>query len=595
MRTAVRAATSVALILLILQMLAGLSAGAQPASSAPPGASVGNPSLVPATGEDRHRVSPPALVGHAVGAYPGPDPTSTPPGPEPTSTPNGGYPGPPTNTPIPTSTPTPTPVVLSLREVRPREGRNDVTTPLEIFGVNLPEHTQAQLEGTGSISVSLRTIFVSSEHLAAKVPRGLAPGVYDVSVSGDGQSDTLAEAYRVLAATSLDDLRADPFRLWTNPPAPREGVTITLGLVVDRLGGQTGLSPVEVRFYAGKMITDTIIGYGIVPSIGINDSRSTSAVEWGMQPAGTYAIWAQIDPANVISETNETNNVISRTVTVQEREADSTPPTVQGLLVNGEASQTSSRAIALTVTATDNVGGSGVAKVLYVELHWNPGAQSWVPVQWTDWLPYGGDHHWTLHPESGVRYIQAWAADRAGNVSVAARKARINYVPASETLAQGETRVYRVRVEAGQCLTVLVEPQSGDPDLYVWPPGYQTPDEHWPKYSLNGEDQADQVQFTALESGVYQVEVEGYTQATYRLTITVSDSCGLSVTRALASDGKTPREQPVVPLSSEPPGQLAMPELPAATYALYLPMINKAYSPGAERYRIYLPIIFKGV
>jgi hypothetical protein len=194
-----------------------------------------------------------------------------------------------------------------------------------------------------------------------------------------------------------------------------------------------------------------------------------------------------------------------------------------------------------------------------------------------------------------VRYIQAWAADRAGNVSVAARKARINYVPASETLAQGETRVYRVRVEAGQCLTVLVEPQSGDPDLYVWPPGYQTPDEHWPKYSLNGEDQADQVQFTALESGVYQVEVEGYTQATYRLTITVSDSCGLSVTRALASDGKTPREQPVVPLSSEPPGQLAMPELPAATYALYLPMINKAYSPGAERNRIYLPIILKGV
>jgi hypothetical protein len=453
--------------------------------------------------------------------------------------------------------------------VRPDEGRNDVTTSLDLFGFHFPADAQARLGST-----ALPTTFIDSSHLLAKVPAGMNPGTYDVTVAGSGQSDTLPRAYTVLQAATLDDLRADPFRLWTDTTSPRQGTSVSLGLVVNRLGGQSGLPIVPVRFYVGRVSTETVIGDGYLAGIGVNDSQSTSAVNWGMQAAGSYDIWAQIDPENIIPETDETNNVVSRTITVLQPEADTTPPVIDNLQVNGGASTTSSRAVTLTVQAHDNAGGSGVAQVYYVELHWNAGAQVWVPVQWTAWLPYGVDHRWVLHPESGLRYIQAWVADRAGNISATAMKAAINYVPASETVAAGETRVYRQSLAVGQCLTVEVTPASGDPDLYVWPPNYQTGDTYW--YSLNGDGQVDRVQLTATQSGSYQIEVEGISAATYHLSITVSASCALSAAaeQATAVAGKTPRTQPMVAVNSEPPGQLAVPEAPAATRStIYLPVV----------------------
>ncbi len=470
----------------------------------------------------------------------------------------------------PTFTPTntPAPSALSLTELRPREGRNDAVTGIELFGANFPTNSQVRLGST-----DLPTTFINSDHLTAKVPAGLTPGVYDVSASGGGESDTLAQAYTVLDPTALDDLRADPFRLWTDPMSPHEGSPISLGLVVERLGGASGLVLVPVRFFVGEGGSETHIGDTVVPALGVDDSQSTLPVVWGEQSAGSYSVWAVIDPDNAIPETCETNNVVSRTITVLEPVGDTLPPTIESLVVNGGASQTSSRNITLTVEATDNPGGSGVAQVLYVELHWNIGAQTWVPVQLTQWLAYGQDHHWELHPESGLRYIQAWVADHAQNVSAAPRKAAINYVPTSETVAQGETRVYRVGVVAGQCLSVRVEPESGDPDLYVWPPGYEPGATYW--YSLRGAGETDAIQFTATQSGLYQIEVEGFTEATYRLTITVSESCALAMKGARTATSKTLRTQPVVPVSSAPPGQLALPEAPPTLKAaLAIPLME---------------------
>lgn len=42
---------------------------------------------------------------------------------------------------------------------------------------------------------------------------------------------------------------------------------------------------------------------------------------------------------------------------------------------------------------------------MYVEMHWNGGAQAWVPVLFTDWLAYGGSHAWQMHPAPGMRYL----------------------------------------------------------------------------------------------------------------------------------------------------------------------------------------------
>jgi hypothetical protein len=74
---------------------------------------------------------------------------------------------------------------------------------------------------------------------------------------------------------------------------------------------------------------------------------------------------------------------------------------------------------------------------MYVEMHWSGGAQTWVPVQFTEWLPYGPQpHSWQMHPAPGMRYLQAWVADLALNVSAVAAKTLINYVPATDAVAR---------------------------------------------------------------------------------------------------------------------------------------------------------------
>ena len=63
-----------------------------------------------------------------------------------------------------------------------------------------------------------------------------------------------------------------------------------------------------------------------------------------------------------------------------------------------------------------------------------------------------------------MRYLQAWVRDLAGNISALAAKTLINYVPATDALLTGETRIFRLYAEAGQCLRVAVTPSAGDPD-----------------------------------------------------------------------------------------------------------------------------------
>ncbi|MCK4471340.1 MAG: hypothetical protein KAW49_06085, partial [Anaerolineae bacterium] len=174
------------------------------------------------------------------------------------------------------------------------------------------------------------------------------------------------------------------------------------------MGGTQGLAVVPVRFYLGALNPAAAIGDGYLVGIGVNDTASTTALDWGAQTAGLYTIFAEIDPAGEVPETNELNNVVSRTVTVRSSLADTTPPQVTDFLVNGGASSTVTRSVTLTVTATDDTGPT---QAYYVEQHYNQGARTWVPVQWTDWLPYNDQpHSWTLHPNTGLRYLQAWAA-----------------------------------------------------------------------------------------------------------------------------------------------------------------------------------------
>jgi hypothetical protein len=200
-----------------------------------------------------------------------------------------------------------------------------------------------------------------------------------------------------------------------------------------------------------------------------------------------------------------------------------------------------------------------------------------VPVQLSGWLPYGTsrlDYPWQLIPSAGVHYLQAWAADEAGNISLFPYKGFISYNAASDSIAQGQSRIYRYTITAGQQVTVDVTPLSGDPDLYVWAPDHATR----PPWVSNASSGAEQVSFVAPVSGVYQIEVYGFTAAQYQIAVDVTAQLDVAGKETLTNPNaaKPDPSQPVVPVGSVPGDLIAIPvpvaAVPAGTQ-VFLPLV----------------------
>ena len=464
-------------------------------------------------------------------------------------------------------------------DVLPDRGRNDLPNDINIYGGEFQIGAYVQLG-----NISLTTTFISSTHLWSTVPAGLTPGVYDLTViNPDNGQATLANAYTVLDPEEpYDDLFSYWYDLWTVPNPPRADDTTQVGLVVHREGGKNTLSNIVVRFYLGNPDTGgSKIGDGTIPLLSPRSSTSTTGVDWTPTDSVTYTLYAVIDPDNLIIESFEDNNVISRTITVLPPNLDIIAPHVDSFSINDGAPRTSSRDVTLDTTASDPSPGTGVASLFYIEYEYSQGAGLWVPSQTSGWLEYDSariNYPWQLLPSIGMKYLQAWAADNAGNISTYPYKDFINYNPATCSVAQGQSQMYRYQLSAGQRFRVKVEPISGDPELYVWAPDHATR----PPWVSNLYIGTDEVDFTTPIDGVYQVEVYGYTAATYLLTVEVTSSGLVSITLPTAAEldeSKVLPSQPILPVSSEPNTQFALPAPPFSQvefeYPIYVPLIQR--------------------
>jgi hypothetical protein len=467
------------------------------------------------------------------------------------------------------SAPMPT-VLPSISQLMPNQGTNNVPNEINIYGLNFASGITASLGTTPPISLTVQ--FIANTQLRAVVPVSLPAGIFDLTVVNPGGGrGTLANAYTVFGAAN-DDLFGYSYELWTDPQMLRAGEQGGVGLVVHRQGGTSTLSNVIVRFYQGAPTQGGTIGDGVIALLSPDSLQSTPKVNWTPPDAGTYDLYAVIDPGNAITETIESNNTVSRTTTVLGPAPDQVAPHVDSFAINDGASSTNSLDVTLDAAASDNPGGSGVASLLYLEFEYSQGAGQWIPVQNSGWVTYTtaySNYSWHLLPVAGMRYMQAWAADKAGNISLYPSPAYINYIPPTDHVEQGQVRVYRRNVVTGTVLTVQVTPFSGDPDLYVWPPDF-------PNHSPWVSDQSsgvDEVSFTAPVSGVYQIEVEGYTTADYQISIGVTPAGSNQPLAARGIDSKPLRSSPVVPVSSEPGGQIALPPVIPRQYRIYLPVI----------------------
>jgi hypothetical protein len=222
------------------------------------------------------------------------------------------------------------------------------------------------------------------------------------------------------------------------------------------------------------------------------------------------------------------------------------------------------------------VGVTETVSAMYiVEREFNTVAGLWAPVQNTGWIAYQSSYPLTLTGSSGLRYVQAWVSDEAGNISPRGGYAVINYNQAPEAIALGQMRMFRYSVALGLTATVRLETVSGDADLYVW-----NPDGTLAGSSVLPGTADDEVAVTAAISGEHQVEVYGYAAGQYRLTIEygpgvrpAEKSVEKSNMGEARSSAKTLRAAPVVRPEDLPAGVVALanapvgglPSAPAAT------------------------------
>ncbi|MBN1666464.1 MAG: DUF11 domain-containing protein [Anaerolineales bacterium] len=466
--------------------------------------------------------------------------------------------------------------------VEPNQGLNDIPNLVDIYGQNFSDDMQVVLSLVTEPGIALENIyFVNSTRLMAVVPRGLAPGLYDLTVSDSlSRNDTLPDAYTVLDSNSTDDLRtfaATDF--WNLPAALQKGSLSLLGLTVHRQGGTDTLEQVKVDFYLGD--PGTTYGTLIASSqTGALDPNSTAiaTTPWTPGIVGRYTLYAVIDPLEEIPESDDSNNVISRTVRILPPSPDLGAVQVN-LIINQGVQNTQQSQVYLNTTVTQPTVSSKAplatnfipAHILYIEYQYAQNRAAWVPVKTSGWLPFTSaseNYPWRLAPGAGAHYIQAWVANARGQIITSPGLDVVNRLLPEAHLAENQVHVYRYQLLAGSSFLVRLSSLYGDADLYLW--------------TLNGveidrrENNApvEEIEFTVPVNGTYQLEVEGHTATDYRLEIIPLGNGSLLLEAqqpTITPNVPTPRGRGTA-LSDDLPGeQISLPETP--DYPLFLPSI----------------------
>jgi hypothetical protein len=467
------------------------------------------------------------------------------------------------------------PAAVELTEVRPYQGHPEWANVVDVYGENLDA---AAILTLISPTVVLSATQLSATHMRAVVPAGLSVGSYALHVENpDGGRAGLANAYQVIAA-GTDVLYAYSDELWTGPTTPRAYEQTQLGLVVHRAGGDTDLLNVQVDFYDGDPDAGgTLLGTGTIATLPPDSYTSTTSIAWMPQEEGFYDIYARINPP-VQRGTHNGHQTVHRLVWVEPPALDVVAPTVDSLLVNGGAVDVSVQNVTLSISASDNAGGTGVGSIYLIEFAWNSNTGEWIVQQESGWLEYTGtplSQPWTLVWSPGVKNIVSWAADRVGNISLQGQVVWFNFIPPAVTVNQGQVQMYSYWLNAGQSIAAQTTPTFGDPDLYLGNSG------GWLDYSLNEGTAVDSVSLVAPSSDLYSVAVYGYTTARYAFSRSAMGApAGADVDTKAAPgspQGGTPITPPVIPNGQPAPLQRALPPAPVEpiAYQVFLPLVRR--------------------
>ncbi|MFZ4850244.1 MAG: CARDB domain-containing protein, partial [Caldilinea sp.] len=488
-------------------------------------------------------------------------------------------------TPTP-ETPTPetpqAPADVELMALVPDQGLAGLSNEITLHGKGLRSDTVVWIGG-----ISLREFaLIDPQGTRAKavVPANLPSGTYTVTAANPGTLPFyLPDGYTVVDA-GLPDLAVTDEDIWFDPLPVRQNQVTLLGVNVRRSGGEQTVSDISVAFYLDTIAIANRLGTMTLPPLEPgNNVIDVALISWTPLITGAHTVYAVVDPDNDFVEGSEANNRAAWNVTVlpPQSAVDNTPPTIQQLSVNNGEQTTTSPAVTLTISATDQ--GTEAASIFLVERTYNSTARQWIPLQQTGWITYTASYPMTLSPVGGVHYLQLWAADGVGNVTTTSLQTPINYLRADDSVRSGQTRLYRIRLAVGDTLTANLLSGSGDPDLYVWSP--------------NGELAGISNQYgTAPEAivlnnvptaGVYQFEVYGYGTEDSRYTLSFSGAVR-TASQHTTTDKPVPTSPAVEP-SAAPAGQQALPLAPQVPVT----PVSPTPVPPSTVNSLYLPITIK--
>lgn len=283
------------------------------------------------------------------------------------------------------------------------------------------------------------------------------------------------------------DVGVHPISLWSRPLVIRQGAVVVVGAhIYNRFG--SALNDVGVKFYRGNPAAGgTLLGERTV-DFGQANRLSVVTVTWDTAGiSGDQTLYVVVDPANQIPEMREGNNVLSRTRTIWPPTTDTQAPTCTLIIDNG-ALETHDPMVNLTIGAQDDDTG---VRWMYLREWWATphlpdaealhgegtlnGVWDYRDSGWTRYNPLyaTAGYSYTLMGGAGVRYIQVWCRDGAGNISEAPPVwDAINYVPDFYwTLGDGEWHLYRMQWTPGASVTISMTVPGNDADLFVWTPG----------------------------------------------------------------------------------------------------------------------------
>jgi len=445
---------------------------------------------------------------------------------------------------------------VTLRIVAPGLLENDLNpdaSKLEAFVVTRPVHGSIMLNPDGSFAYAPDPEFLGIDSFTYRAgnPAGLStPAEVTIGVQPQPQ-----------------DLFGSDWAFRSYPATIFESSPVSLTMKVFRKGGGSILSNIPVKYFLEGSVNISI-GEAFTAALPPYSSTVTPVLVWNSTQPGTYRLIAVIDPYNEIQETDETNNTYTRIITVLRRPLiDITPPVIDALGIEGGAQFTQAAQVNIQIQASDT-GGAGIRSVMFVLFVYSQTLSLWMPITYSPWIPYTSGlvtFTQSLSLKPGIHYWRAWAADHAGNISLPSSLVSINYNPASAGLMIGQGAIYRVKLTKNDHVVLTLNSLSGDADLFVWGPGNS------PIGESILETSPDTVDFVAVETGIYQFDVVGYTDAVYGLTILGAPADAVQVvTPAVPIPMPRPKARSV-PLASigDDPVNDEIPLPPAITYQKY--------------------------